>query len=187
MSVAKTYAKTLYETATAQQNGHAPDLAQIEQQLEDFAKMLASSKNLHTALCSPIATAREKAAIVEALSKKAGTSELVTRFLVLLANKERLVALDDIQRAFGDARVQSEGGVIGQMVVADPADSIGATDVESLSRAFTKKLGKKVHFRVSSDPSLLAGMKVTVAGTTYDGTLRAQLQRLRDQLVHRSS
>ena len=30
---------------------------------------------------------------------------------------------------------------------------------------------------------ILAGMKVTVNGVTYDGTLRSQLQKLRDQVA----
>ena len=55
-------------------------------------------------------------------------------------------------------------------------------DVEALAKAFGKKLNKRVAFHVSTDPSLLAGMKVTVNGVTYDGTLRSQLQKLRDQI-----
>ena len=182
MSVAKSYAKALYETAIAQTNGHSQGLAKLDEQLESFSKLLASSKDLHTALCGPIATAKEKTAIVEALAKKGGIGETLTRFLVLLANRDRLAALDEIVEAFSNVRVQSEGGVIGELVVADPPESLGAQDVDSLTRAFTKKLGKKVHFRVSSDPQLLAGMKVTLGGVTYDGTLRSQLQRLRDQV-----
>lgn len=186
MSVAKVYAKTLYETATGPKAGQAANaagLVQIEEQLTAFAKLLDSSRDLHMSLCGPIATTKEKTGIVEAIAKKIGATELVTRFLVLLATKDRLAALTLIAAAFGDVRVQSEGGVVGQVVVADPIEAFGAADLESLSRAFTKKLGKKVHFTVSSDPTLLAGMKVTVSGTTYDGSLRAQLQRLHDQLV----
>ena len=56
-------------------------------------------------------------------------------------------------------------------------------DVDGLAKAFTTKLGKRVSFTVASDPDLLAGVKVTVNGVTYDGTLRAQLEKLRDQFV----
>jgi F0F1-type ATP synthase delta subunit len=43
-------------------------------------------------------------------------------------------------------------------------------------------LGRKVAFRVSTDPSLLAGVRVTVSGVTYDGTLKAQLEQLKDKI-----
>jgi F0F1-type ATP synthase delta subunit len=60
---------------------------------------------------------------------------------------------------------------------------LAEADIDTLTKAFSQKLGKKVAFRVAIDPSLLAGMKVTVNGVTYDGTLRSQIHKLRDHLA----
>jgi F-type H+-transporting ATPase subunit delta len=88
--------------------------------------------------------------------------------------------LPAILESYNSVRLLAEGGVPGRLVAAEP---VSDQDVQGLAQAFSKKLGKKVAFQVSTDPSLLAGMKVTVNGVTYDGTLRSQLQRLRDRLV----
>jgi F0F1-type ATP synthase delta subunit len=56
-------------------------------------------------------------------------------------------------------------------------------DVKNLAKAFSEKLGKRVAFQSSTEPALLAGLKVTVNGVTYDGTLRSQIQKLRDYFV----
>jgi F-type H+-transporting ATPase subunit delta len=88
--------------------------------------------------------------------------------------------IEEITHAFNEVRLEAEGGILGRVVSADP---MAANDLEDLSKAYSQKLGKRVAFSASVDPNLLAGIKVTVNGVTYDGTLRSQLQRLRDQLV----
>ena len=177
MSVAKSYAKALFESSAAAKSA---DPALLEEQLREFTRAVTASREGRVALFGPIATAKEKTAIIETLARKVGMAEPIMRFLVLLASKGRLPLLPEIQEAFSVVRVDAEGGVIGTVSAADPMNQ---EDLETLSRAFSKKLGKKVSFRVSTDPTLLAGMKVTVNGVTYDGSLRSQLQKLRDQLT----
>lgn len=179
MSVATAYAKALFEAATESGiQGAAFD--QIETQMEEFASLLVSSRETEVALVGPITNAKEKAAIVEAFGKQMGFQPMLIQFLSLMATNGRMSLIKPIREAFSEVRLAAEGGLSGQLVAADP---IGEADVAGLAQAFGKKLGKKVTFRVSTDPSLLAGMKVTVNGTTYDGSLRSQLQRLRDRFL----
>jgi F-type H+-transporting ATPase subunit delta len=177
MSVANTYAKALFQTA--RDRGPA-DLASVEPQLDQLIAVIESSREMQVALHSPVTSAKEKEGVVKALADKAQASPLVSQFVVLLARKGRVSALREVREAFAEVRLQAEGGVSGRLDVAEP---VGDADVAGLAQAFSRKLGKKVAFRVNVDPSLLAGMKVTVNGVTYDGTLRAQLQRMRDQLT----
>ena len=44
--------------------------------------------------------------------------------------------------------------------------------------------GKKVRARYAANPELLGGVMVQVGSTIYDGTVRGQLQKLREQLVN---
>jgi F-type H+-transporting ATPase subunit delta len=176
MSVANSYAKALYETAKETRQ----PVEQIEALLEQFNAAIESTRESKMALYGPVTTYKEKVAVVEAICQKLNITELAQRFLVLLARKERLNILADVRRALNEARLAAEGGVSGKVV---SAEQMSASDVEDLAQAFGKKLGKKVAFQVSSDASLLAGMKVTVNGVTYDGTLRSQLQRLREQVA----
>lgn len=175
MSVAKSYAKALYETARSANQPAEP----IERELEQFEKALKGSREASIALVGPLTTAKEKIALTEAIGQKLGVSELAQRFLSLLARKERLGILGKIHDALREVRLLAEGGISGRLYSAEP---MAAGDAEGLASAFSKKLGRKVAFRVETDPALLAGVKVTVNGVTYDGTLRSQLQRLRDQV-----
>ena len=52
------------------------------------------------------------------------------------------------------------------------------------SRAFAKAMsGKKVQMQVVHDPSLLGGLVAKLGDVVYDGSLRTQLERMRDELV----
>ena len=179
MSIGNSYAKALFETA--QDEKVSPEqMVRLENQFDMLLLILDSSKEARVALLGPIATVKEKSAIIDDFAKKLDFSPLFVKFISLLAKKGRLPFLREVRDAFTSVRLTADGGVSGQLVAAE---SMSETDVGTLAKAFSHKLGKTVTFQVSTDPSLLAGMKVTVNGVTYDGTLRSQLQKLRDRLV----
>jgi F-type H+-transporting ATPase subunit delta len=178
MSLATSYASALY-LAAKESGGTADKMDQLEKQMDALAQAL-ENKALRNAFLGPIVSGAEKITLIEQLSQKAGFSKILTHFLVLLANRGRLSVFLPVCEAFSAVRLESEGGVSGRVVSAEPMSDV---DVQGLAQAFGRKLGKKVAFRVFTDPTLLAGMKVTVNGTTYDGTLRSQLTQLRERLV----
>lgn len=179
MSVANSYAKALYETV-AEKNSPAEVFNRIEAQFDEITAMMNQSREVKAALIAPVTNMREKVSLIEALSTKMQLEPVFTQFLKLLAKKGRMSLVGEIREAFITVRLAHEGGVSGRLVSAEP---MSEADIASLAQAFSEKFGKRVAFQVSTDPSLLAGMKVTVNGTTFDGTLRSQLQKLRDRFV----
>jgi len=179
MSLATSYARALYEAAK-DAGGTADSLDQLEAQMDSFLLGLKGAPEAQKALLGPVISIKEKEAIIASVAQAAGYSRLLINFFSLLLSKDRLSAFSEIREAFSVVRLDEEGGVAGRLVSADP---LSDADVQSLSASFTKKLGKKVAFRSSTDASLLAGVKVIVNGVTYDGTLRAQIKKLRDQII----
>ena len=179
MSVAKSYANALYGAAL-DAGFKGEQLNQIESELEQFEKAIETSPGAQSVLYAPITTAKEKSGFVNEVAKGFRFSPLTTHFLMLLASKGRFSSLAAVREAFNSARLAAEGGISADLVSAEPMDR---ADIESLAQSFGKKLGKKVVFKVSEDSTLLAGMRVTVGGVTYDGSLRSQLERLRDRFV----
>jgi F-type H+-transporting ATPase subunit delta len=179
MSVAHSYAKALLEAATENQLS-VEDLSQMESQLGDLLKSFQSSRDVRVALLSPLTSSREKQLILTDIGQKQNFSPILSQFVALLSRKGRLGILSEIRDAFFAVRLAFEGVLAGCLVVAEP---MSEADIVSLSKAFSQRFGKKVAFRVTIDPALLAGMKVTVNGVTYDGSLRSQIQKLRNQLV----
>ena len=180
MSVSRSYAKALFQVSQ-DADVRAPGLmAQLENHLKEMASLVQSSKDLRVFLYSPVSSTQEKITLLKALVSQLGVSKVLESFLVLLAKKGRLSLLSTICDAWSLVRLEAEGGLSGTLTSAHPMEG---SDVESLVKAFSKKLGKKVTFRVLTDPTLLAGIQVTVNGVTYDGSLQSQLQKLHDHLM----
>ena len=181
MSVASSYAKALFEAAAEgkSQSELSKACDEIESQLGQLVTLMTSSKEAKVALTSPVTTSKEKAALIQALTTKAGAAPMVSRFATLLASKGRFGLLPEVRDVFTQVRLGAEGGVSGRLEAAEPMSD---ADVAALAKAFEKKLGRKIAFRVSTNPALLAGVRVTVNGVTYDGTLKSQLDQLRDKI-----
>lgn len=180
MSVAKAYARALYESAS-EARVSSEEIRSYESQLKTFSDLINNSRELQIALLSGTTSPKEKEEVVAALSKKASFAPLLSNFLILLARKRRVDAVPAVLDAFIEVRLAAEGAVMGQL---EAAEALAKADLDALTGAFERKLGKKVAFKTAIDENLLAGVKVTVSGVTYDGTLRSQLQRLRDRLVY---
>lgn len=179
MSVARAYASALLGVLPQEPAA----LDQAESQLAAFTALLAERADVRAALSGPLTSTQEKTALVAAFASRLGCTKLVTRFLEVCAQKRRLDSAAEILAAFRAVRVEAEGGVLGALESADP---LSEADVADLARAFAQVLGKKVFLAARVNPGLLAGLRVTAMGTTYDGSLQSQLARLKKKMVETS-
>lgn len=179
MSVSTSYAKALYEIA--KEEGFSESrMADLEAHLKFFSDTLETYPEARNALLGPTTTYKEKAQLLEALGKVVQAEPNLVRFLHLVAKKKRLKLLSDIRKSFTQLRLEVSGGIAAQVV---SSEALSEADVADLVKALGQKLGKKVSVETSVDPALLAGIKVTVQGVTYDGSLRSQFQKLKDTLI----
>jgi F-type H+-transporting ATPase subunit delta len=179
MSMARVYASVLLSALP----GDASAQSAAQQGLERFAELLASRADLRAALGGPVTTVAEKKKLVEALASRLGLDSVLTRFLDLMIRKGRIGAVSEVAGAFHAVRVEAGGGVLGSVESAEP---LSESDVADLAKSFERRLGKKVALTAKVNPDLLAGLRVNVLGTTYDGTLKSKLQRLGQKFLETS-
>lgn len=173
------YSRALYEAAT-ETKATTQEIDSISQVMDYLTSVFAASKEFGLVLKSPTITDEEKLKVLENVIANLNAPAIVGRFFALLAKKSRLSSLEEIAADFAQVRLESEGAILGKV---ESADALKETDLEDLARAFTKKMGKRVVFKTSINPDLLAGMKVTVNGVTYDGSMRAQLNQIGERLT----
>lgn len=179
MSVVSNYARALanVQVSSGGENGQrSKGFSTMLQEVEAVDQLLSSSRELQVALGTPVTTQKEKAKIAEEVCKKTNAGPLVQKFVLLLCRTGRIRYLNDILGALKKIQIESEGGMLGQVL---SADHLSAEEVAELEKTFSKKVGKKVAFSVREDAALLAGLKVFVNGRTYDSSLQGQLDRLR--------
>jgi F-type H+-transporting ATPase subunit delta len=176
--VVSTYVKALFlaaQEAKIDQNG----MIELESNLSRLSGAVNVSKELRSILKNPSVTSEEKIAVLKKIAVDGSTSKILELFLGMLSHKGRLNIISFLGEAFMEVRLESQGATLG---LAESAEPLKEAELQELSSSFEKKLGKRVFFKTKIDPTLLAGVKVTVGGVTYDGTVRAQLNQIRDQM-----
>jgi len=104
---------------------------------------------------------------------------LVVNLVRLLIDRDRLPYLQDIARLFRDQADQASGRVRGQWMSAVPVDP-GL--VRQLERNLEKLIHRRVALEAQVDPAMLGGAAARIGALLYDGSLRSQLEDLRQRL-----
>jgi F-type H+-transporting ATPase subunit delta len=174
-SVAKQYARALVQTARGRE-----DLRALASGLHEAVGLLASEAALLAALRNPAVPPARKMEIVRGVLGGAGASPLLASFLSVVIGKGHLAGLEAIDGAVAREVAEALGVVRAEIRVAHP---LGDDDLERVTRALERAVGKKVEARVSVDPSLLGGFVAKAGDLVFDGSLKRQVERLRGELV----
>jgi F-type H+-transporting ATPase subunit delta len=176
-SVSRRYAKALLGLAL-EQNEHE----RIEEQLESVAQAFSDSREARTLVHSPGYTAAQRHALVDVLADRLRLAPSLASFLHLLVDRHRLPELPDIARSYRDLVDAHIGRVRGMVTSAQP---LAADELERLRGAFAQVTRKSLVLDTRTDGRILGGVVAQVGATVWDGSLKTQLERLRQELKQR--
>jgi len=173
-AVARRYAKALFalakEAATV-----SPTAAELSQ-----VAAFAAEPTVSTVIGSPFLSPVRRRELARALATEAKVSPLVTHFVCLLADHQRLAELPAIDRFFRELQDQELGRV---RVTIRSSSPLSAAQQSELVAAFTRITGKQVMPNLVVDPDLLGGVVVEAEGKVYDGSVHTQLTRLAKEIT----
>ena len=172
---ANRYAKALFDVALEEK----ADLEQVDRDLEAVVSMLQASPELEAASNRGLSDAARKT-LIEAVAKAMTLTTPVTKVLVLLAQDRKLGYLPDLAAAFRERLLSHQNIVRAEVTSAAP---LSPEKTKALEDSLSKVTGKKVELSVSIDPELLGGVVAKIGSTVYDGSVKTQLQRMRQDLV----
>jgi F-type H+-transporting ATPase subunit delta len=174
-ALAERYAGALVDVAI--ENKQA---GQVKQELAAFAAMVRESAELHAFLSNPSIARASKHAAIEQLVVRMGASRTLRNYLFVIVDQRRAGMLPEIEQAFS-ALLDARQGIT-QATVTSAAD---LTDLEraELDAVLAKLTGRKVQAQFKTDSALIGGAVVRIGSTIYDGSVRAQLDRLRARMI----
>jgi F-type H+-transporting ATPase subunit delta len=179
--VAARYAKALEDVVTARDA--RVNAAQIAAQLRAVAEIVDSSNELKNALASPaVAPSRKRAVLSRLMDSRPELGNVlpqVRNFLFVVIDHRRIMELKSIIEAF-EAFIDQRLGFV-QADVSSARD-LDAGQQASLEAQLSRLARKKAKLRFTTDPALIAGVVARVGSIVYDGSVRAQLDRLRVKL-----
>jgi F-type H+-transporting ATPase subunit delta len=173
---ANRYAKALFDVALEEK----ADLAQIDRDLQAFEDMLEASPDLALNLSRGSVTDTQRQSLMQAVAKAMSLSTPVTKLAVLLGTSGRLELVPDLAAAYRERLLAHQNVVRAEVTSAAP---LSAEKTKALEESLSKVTGKKVEISASVDPELLGGVIARIGSTVYDGSVKTQLTRLRQELV----
>jgi F-type H+-transporting ATPase subunit delta len=173
MLVANRYARALAEVLAEK-----GDYRRAQKELKDFAAVYQESPDLRDVFKTPAVSIDEKIRILRAITAQLGTSQVMGNFLRVLLIHYRMGLLPQIGEAF--QRVSNELLGVVQVRITSAA-TLSEPERQVLGARFSGLTGKHVEMEYLVDQQLIGGLRAQIDSTVYDGSIRGQLQRMRQR------
>lgn len=157
------------------------DAKAAQAQLQDFVVALDASAELREVMEDPSIPQEQKVRVLDGIAAKLGMYAAVRNFVAVIIDHGRLHHIGTMLTAY--AAIEDESGGIAE------AEIVSAHKLDDGSRRLLEQQvaklagGQAVHATYSEDASLLGGAVVRLGSTVYDGSVRAQLERLKQRLI----
>ena len=174
-SVASTYARAFADVVFA---AHL-DAGRASGGLRQIATLYSESVQLRRVWENPAVPADQKRKLLDAIVQRNGIDKPVRNLVAVLMDHRRLPFLSriveqlekelDARLGFTEAQISS-------------ARELGDAEKRTLETQIEKATSKKVRASYELDPSLLGGAVVRIGSTIYDGSVKGQLQRIKEAI-----
>jgi F-type H+-transporting ATPase subunit delta len=177
-SVVGTYARAFADVVMTKSN--LLDPVRMLEELRGIEALFEESDPLRRVMENPSIPGDRKRAVLDAITMRLGTTRQVRNFVAVLTDHRRLPlfgeVLKQLEQELDERQGFAEAQVSSARQLSDPEKQVLETEI-------TKMTGKKVRARYAQDGSLLGGAVVQVGSTIYDGSVKGQLERIREQLI----
>src|SRR5216684_4033420 len=172
-SVASTYARAFADVVLSARLNADRSIAELRM----IADLLAQSSDLRRVWENPAIPAEQKRRVLDVVVERDGISKQVRNLVAVLIDHRRVHFLEpiigqvekelDARLGFAEAQITS-------------ARELGDAEKREFETEVGKLTGKKVRARYGRDASLLGGAVVRIGSTIYDGSVKGQLERLKE-------
>jgi F-type H+-transporting ATPase subunit delta len=177
MVVANRYARALAEVVAA-----SGEYRKVLEELQDFERAYRESLELKEVFASPAVALPQKMKVLEAIGQGLGESPVTLNFLRVLLAYYRMPLLEEAVQAYRKIANDRLGVV---EVTISSASDLSEAERESVAARFKELTGAQVELEFRIESELLGGILAQIGSTVYDGSVRGNLARMREQLMAR--
>lgn len=175
-SVVGAYARAFADVVV----GSKLDPARSLQELHSIEDLLQQSVQFRRVMDNPSIPGESKRGVLDGIAKRLGMARQARNFVAVVTDHRRLGLFAEIVKqveqelnhrlGFADAEVSS-------------ARELGVAEKELLEAEIAKLTGRRVRARYQRDSSLIGGAVIKVGSTIYDGSVKGQLESIRQKLI----
>jgi F-type H+-transporting ATPase subunit delta len=172
--ISKRYAKALL--SLGQEDGN---YIAYGNDLNQFGSFCAENREFIKVVANQIFSVEERKRVLDAILAKSPFADLVKNFLRLLLDKNRIGGIQEIVQYYSKLTDEISNITRADIITARPLkkDAKGR-----LAKALEGLTAKKVKIEVKEDPSLIGGLVVRIGDLVLDGSIKAQLEGLKESL-----
>jgi F-type H+-transporting ATPase subunit delta len=156
------------------------DPNQVRSELRSVVDMLQQSLDLQRVWDNPAIPHDQKLSVLDAVAQRAGLVTAVRNFIAVIIEHRRVRLLPEIARQF-EAELNDRLGFIDAQITS--ARELSPEERLALEKQVAGLTGRTVRAQYATDPKVIGGAIVKVGSTIYDGSVRGQLHRIREQLA----
>lgn len=170
------YARAFHQVVSS--SGLNPE--QVRHQLGDFQGTFAGSHELREFLSNPSLSQAQKLQVLDAVGSRVGLDKPVRNFIAVLMDHGRLSSLAEIIREY--ETIEDEANGISEVEILS-ARPLSNDEQDTLGAKAAELAGTRVRVAWKQDTSLLGGAVIRVGSRVYDGSVRAQLEGMKQHLA----
>ena len=174
-TVARRYATALADVVTAR--GEA---RQVQEELSAWEVLMESNSMLMEVFRNPTIPYDQKSKVLVSLIERTRVRPTTANFLQVLLKNQRLTNLAEINRRFAQVLDERSGVVSAEVTTARPVPD---EHQAALRSKLTQVTGKQVRLSFNTDEELIGGLVTRIGSTIYDGSVRTQLQQVKEKLA----
>lgn len=173
-TVARRYATALADVVMAR--GEARE---VRDELAAWEEMMRSNQSLLEVFRNPTIPYEQKRKVLTALIARTRVRPTTANFLQVLLQNQRLAELSEVNKRFAQVLDERSGVVSAQVTTARP---VPESSQEELRAKLAQLTGKKVSLNFTTDEELIGGIVTRIGSTIYDGSVRNQLQQVKERM-----
>lgn len=175
MTVARRYSSALADVLVDRN-----EEAVVREELKAWEQLVQQNPLLLEALTNPTVPYDQKSKVLTELIAKSKVRPTTSNFLRLLLRNQRFAELPQINAKLSEIMDERAGVVSAEVTSARPISEPVRSALEQKLQQITNR---RVRLNFATDETLLGGIVTRIGSTIYDGSVRSQLERLRQELA----
>lgn len=172
--ISRRYAKALL--SLGQEDGHYEEYGK---NLNEFASFCSINSEFFQVVSNQIFSVEDRKRVLEVALGKSTFSDVVKNFLRLLLDKNRIGVIKEITDYYSRLTDELSNIIRADIITARP---LKTEALKRLKKALKGLTSKDVRTEVKEDKSLIGGLIAKIGDLVLDGSVKAQLEGLRESL-----
>jgi F-type H+-transporting ATPase subunit delta len=174
LTIARKYARALLEIGLREKIHEL-----LGKDLEKLAALLRENKDLRAVLFSHFFPPPKRKAIAKILGESLSLSKETQDFIDLLIDRERIDHFMAIVKSYEEVCDDVSNRLRAQLI---SAEKLAPSLIAEMKKQLESSTGKEVILSTEENPSLIGGVVTKMGNTIYDGSLKTQLLKAKENL-----